>query len=239
MVNLSLEENKLLVTPDSEGARTLSLRLDWLRIVFLFAPRSCRWPYVQKTDGRALANLEELSDEEMADLAAKASALGARAREYSLLLEDYSGHSTSLSLEDVAHSGVDLLGELSRYRSARRERLAGWTRSNPGLVVTGALGDHATLDPKGVRATGKFMPWRDLDRIEMTADAGDGLSGYRFIPRAGCASSELSVRMPGPKGELFTAEYTFFRSVADGRLRALLQAADAGAASSTPSAGWR
>ncbi len=227
MVNLSLEESRLLVTPDSAGAPTLSLRLDCLRIVFLFAPRTCRWPYIQKTDGRALANLEELSDEQMADLAGKAAALGAKASEYSLLLEDYSGRSASISLADVASSGVDLLGELSRHRAVRRDRLAEWTRSNPGLVVTGALGDRATLDPKGVRGTGSgFMPWRDLERIEMTTDAAEGLNGYRFIPRAGCASSEFSVRIPGPKAELFRAEYTFFRSLAEGRLRALGQAAD-------------
>ncbi len=214
MVNLTLEENKLHVTPAPAEAPTVSLRLDSLRIVFLFVPETCDWRFVEATAGRNLVNLEELADEDLAELTGQASALGAEAGGFSLLLEDYTGRSASISLADVRASGVDLLGELSRHREVRRGKLAEWMRAGPGLIVTGALGDRVTLDPKGVQAIGgERMPWEELDRIECEPNPAEDLHGYRFIPRPDSASSEFSMRIPDRKAELFTAEYTFWRSV--------------------------
>jgi len=214
MVNLTLEGDRLHIAERSEADPAVSLRLDCLRIVFLFAPETCDWRFVQPAAGRGLTNLEQLSQEDLSDLTGKASALGADAGEFSLFLEDYCGRSASISVADIGESGIDVLGELSRHREARRARLVDWTRGSPGLILTGALGDRVTLDAKGVRAGDiEFMPWRDLDRIEMESEPAEDLNDYHFFPRPGSTSSEFSVRMPGRKAAFFAAEYTFWRSL--------------------------
>ncbi|MDI7277875.1 MAG: hypothetical protein QME94_17990 [Anaerolineae bacterium] len=214
MVNLTLVDTKLHVAASSEAAPTTSLRLDSLRIVVLFTPDTCDWHFVEASSGRSLANLERLSPDELSELCGKAADLGPEAGEFSLLLQDYAGHSACIPVADICESGLDLFGELTRYRDSRRARLAEWTRCPPTLIVVGAQGDGAALGQRGVRPTGgELMPWADLERVEVEPAPAQGLDGYRFVPRAGSGRSEFSVRMPSRKAELFVAEVAFWRSL--------------------------
>jgi len=215
MISLTLQDGKLLVTLGPEPTRTVALPLNTLRKVFLFMPEKYGWYCAQTTASPRCANLDDLSDDELADLLAKLAALKAGRGKFSLLLEDYIGRCAILSLADIDESGIDLLAELGQHRRERRQKVADWTRHGPGLIMTGALGDHATLGPQGVRAnTGPFMAWTELDRVEVQPDSEAELSAYRFVPKPGSASPEFSVRMGAKKAEPFMSEYTFWHSLA-------------------------
>jgi len=214
MVNLTLEKDKLLVTLGSEPVRTWTVRLNALRKVFLFMPGQYRWHCSRTTVGHNVANLDGLSAEDLADLLARLTALETSRDEFKLLLEDYFGHCLVLSLAEMDASGIDLLAQLDGYRQERRQKVAEWTRHGPGLIITGALGDKATLGPEGVRCghVDPFMAWSELDRVEVRADRQAGLDAYRFVPKPGSGCHEFTVRMPTLKAQPFMAEYTFWHS---------------------------
>ncbi len=216
MINLTLQDGKLLVELGSEPPRTWTLRLNTLRKVFLFMPRKYRWHCAETTVDHSAANLDDLSAEEHADLLVKLSELEAGRDKFDLLLEDYVGHCLILSLADVDASGINLLAELGEHRRERRQKALDWTRHGPGLIITGVLGDSATLGPQGVRSrhTDPYMPWTELDRVEVERDSGAGVDAYRFVPKPGGVGHEFTVRMPAQKAEPFMAEYTFWHSQA-------------------------
>ncbi len=213
MISFTLQDGKLLVELASDPPRTWTLRLNALRKVFLFMPRKYKWHCTETTVGHSTANLDDLSAEEHADLLGKLSGVEAGRDKFDLLLEDYLGHCVILSLADIDASGIDLLGQLGEYRRERRQKAVEWTRHGPGLIITGALGDRATLGPQGARShhTDPYMPWTDLDRVEVESDGKAGLDAYRFVPKPG-AGHAFTVRMPAQKAEPFMAEYTFWHS---------------------------
>lgn len=215
MVKLALEENVLHIQEDTPPAKQISLRLDALRLVILFVPPRFKGPGVETTAQQSLVDLERPSDQDLPALLEQLSTRGAGLGETRLFLEDYRGQYASISLQDAQANGIDLLAELSRYRQVRREKLAGWARNSPGLIITGAQGDRITLNPVGARlGAADSVAWADLDRIEIKARSAEKLSAYHFIPRQEQGSQTFSVRMPEEKAALFTAECTFWRSLA-------------------------
>lgn len=214
MINLTLQDGKLHVELASDPPRTWTLRLNTLRKVFLFMPRKYRWHCTETTVDHSAANLDDLSAEEHADLLAKLATLETGRDKFDLLMEDYLGHCVIVSLADVDASGLDLLAQLGEHRRERRQRAADWTKHGPVLIITGALGDSATLGPQGVRIhhTDPYMPWTELDRVEVEADAKAGLDAYRFVPKPGTPGREFTVHMPSQKARPFMAEYTFWHS---------------------------
>lgn len=215
MMSISLQDGNLQVAQGPEPQRPLSLSLNTLRKVFLFMPKKYTWHCAPTTVGHSSVNLDDLSDDDLADLLARLSRLKADRARFNLFLENYLGRCVVLSLAEIDGSGIDLLAELGQHRQERRQRVADWTKHGPGLVITGALGDNATLGPQGVRKNpGPLMAWKELDRVEVESDAQAEHDIYRFVPKPGSASSAFTVRMPAKKAESFMAEYTFWHSLA-------------------------
>jgi len=214
MISLALEGDRLHVEHGSLPAQNLTLRLNTLRKVFLFMPSQYTWHCAETTDSHNAANLDDLSADEFADLLARLGTVEAGRDGFRLLLEDYLGHCLVVSLAEVDASGLDLLRQLGQHRRERRQRALDWTRHGPGLIITGAKGESATLGPQGARChhTDPYMPWADLDRVEVQPDTEAGLDAYRFVPKPGTAGREFTVRMPAEKAEPFMAEYAFWRS---------------------------
>ncbi|MGQ9682284.1 MAG: hypothetical protein ACUVX9_07100 [Anaerolineae bacterium] len=215
MVSMTLQNGKFVVAQGAESQRTFTLSPNALRKVFLFMPAEHGHRCTTMTVGQCFANLDDLSDVELAELLAGLPGSKEDRAGFRLLLESYLGHCLVLSLADVDESGIDVLAELVPHRQERRQRVVDWVRHGLGLVVTGALGDSAMLNPQGVRRNaGPLMAWEDLDRVEVEPNPQEGLDMYRFVPKRGCASRELWVRMPQSKAEPFMAEYAFWHALA-------------------------
>ncbi len=208
MARLTLEGRTLTICEDGQPPKTISLHLDALRLVFLLVPAG--HSLANEGAERSVVDLDALSHDDLTSLLARlAPADGSR-----LFLEDYMGRYVSVSLQDAAESGVDLLAELATHRRTRRDKLADWSRNAPGLIITGAQGDHVTLNLDGVRAgVHGFVSWADLHHVDVTGGASERLSTYRFVPIRGRAKA-FSVRMPRGKATLFAAEFAFWRELA-------------------------
>jgi hypothetical protein len=214
MARLTLEEGTLQVTRDSP-LKPVSLRLDALRLVSLFLPGNLNWQHAETAADCGLIDLNEIDSADLAQLVEElATVEGEDAAGIRLFLEDYSGRYVTLTLPEIRESEVDLLQELAEHRRARRDRLAGWTRNVPGLIVTGLEGDMATFDLEGIR-TGpdRFLSWEDLAGLEIREGAPEGPADYRLIPRRGHGARHV-VRIPRRKAQLFLAEFAFWRSLA-------------------------
>lgn len=210
MAKLTLEGQTLTVTEDDQPSRKVSLPLDALRLVFLLVPAG--HSLADSDAERSFIDLDALTQDEYSDLVARLSS--EPDAELRLFLEDYVGRYASISLQDVHESGVDLLAELGQHRSARRDKLANWSRNPPGLIITGAKGDNVTLNIDGVRAGSHgFVAWDDLARVDVRSGSADTPSTYRFVPHRGGVKA-FSVRIPRGKSTLFAAEFTFWRALA-------------------------
>ena len=215
MVSMTLQSGKLVVEQAAQSQRPCTLSLNALRKVFLFMPAKHGCHCTATTVGHSFANLDDLSDVDLADLLAGLPGPKADRADFHLLLESYLGHCLVLSLADMDESGIDVFAELAPFRQERRQRAIDWVRHGLGLVVTGALGDSTTLNPQGVRRNaGPLLPWKELDRVEVEIDPQAELDTYRFMPKQGSASGEFSVRMPHAKARPFMAEYSFWHSLA-------------------------
>ncbi len=214
MAKLMLDENTpTLIITRTLAPKKVSLRLDALRIVLLFMPGDRDWRYAQTTAHHALIDLNILAAADMAVLREELAEVE-EAAEIKLFLEDYAGHYATLTLQDIRESEIDLLQELAEHRRARRDRLAGWTRNVPTLIITGFDGDMATFDSEGIRVgPDSFLPWAELDQVTIQSGPEDGVAAYHLVPRQGL-QSEYVVRMPDRKGYLFLAECTFWRTLA-------------------------
>lgn len=222
MAKLKLEESKLHVTEGITSAAKVSLPLDALRVVSLSMPERYNSPFAEKAADRNYVDLEELSDEELAELTGRLSTRRMGISRFKLFLEDYSGHYASVSLKDIRDGRVNLFEELANHRKTRREKLASWTRNVPGLIVTGVDGDMATFDLQGVRSgADQFIAWEDLDRLEVRPVKKRDLSAYHFYARRGSGRKKFVVRVPSGKAELFLAEYAFWRSLAQRRAQSV------------------
>ncbi len=209
MAKLNCEEGRLTIIEEGQPAKTLSLQLDALRVVFLLVPAG--HPLAEDGAERSFVDLDAFTADELAKLVTHLSPEdGSR-----LFLEDYVGRYASISLQDAAESGVDLLAELAEHRQSRRAKLADWSRNAPGLIITGAQGDHVTLNLDGVRGSaGRFLAWKDLARVDVRGEAAAHVSKYRFVPHRG-PSRAFSVSIPRGKATLFAAEFAFWRSLAE------------------------
>jgi hypothetical protein len=222
MAKLVLEEGTLHVTEGITSAPKVSLPLDALRIVALFMPGRYSSPFAERAADRNYINLDELSTEELAELTGRLSSRRMGISRFMLFMEDYSGHYASVSLKDMRDGEVDLFAELANHRKDREEKLGHWTRNVPGLIVTGVDGEMATFDLQGIRAsTEEFIPWQNLDRLEVRLLKRQDLSAYHFYARRGSGSRKFVVRIPNTKTQLFLAEYTFWRSLARQRAQKL------------------
>lgn len=215
MAKLMLDEH----TPTLKVTRTtapknVSLRLDALRIVLLFMPGDCDWRHAQKTAHYGLIDLNALDSTELTSLREDLAEVE-EPSEVKLFLEDYAGHHTTLTLEDLRNSEVDVMHELAEHRRTRRDKLASWTRNVPALIITGFDGDMATFDPEGVRVgPDRFLPWEKLEQITVRDASDEGFAAYHLMPQSG-HGAEYVVRMPERKAYLFLAECTFWRTLAE------------------------
>jgi len=180
MTNITLEGTTLHVnTKGLFSAKTISLALDELRLVYLFLPETFKWRFIQTNVQYHYINLNTLTEESFIEL----SKLFLQQDSYTLgrtqiILKDFSDREVAISLKELTSNQINIFTQLAPFRTIGREKLSNWLRSNPQVK----FGLNMVISAAGVGYLNKsyWMPWNALDKFTIFSTGSATI--FNFIP---------------------------------------------------------